>query len=209
MNTSQVLITFWVALSMTAGQERALRVRVYNFAGIPKDALERAKAEAQRVFRTANVETEWVDCPAVRGHNNQEGASQSRYRACTEPLKPGDLFVRLMSRVMESHPAAAHSYGYVMPAASGPSNNHAFILCDRVRERARQHQVSESRLLGHVLAHELSHVLLGDDEHTPRGIMMANWGERELVQIDRGFMTFTPQEGARLRASAIARVRGR
>ena len=83
----------------------------------------------------------------------------------------------------------------------------AFVLYERVRERLRKHaDTTEFRLLSHVIAHEIAHLLLGDVRHSLRGMMAELWLKREMLQIEQGLMAFSKDEVRRLQAGAIARL---
>src|ERR1700682_765215 len=41
-------------------------------------------------------------------------------------------------------------------------------------------------LLGHAMAHELGHLLLGSNSHSVRGIMCAEWRTADLIRMTQG-----------------------
>jgi hypothetical protein len=41
------------------------------------------------------------------------------------------------------------------------------------------------------MAHEIGHVLLGSTEHSPAGIMKANWGKTDYQRAQAGSMEFS------------------
>jgi len=47
----------------------------------------------------------------------------------------------------------------------------AFVFYHRVEEESRNGISSTSTILGHIMAHELGHLLLGEDSHSADGIM--------------------------------------
>ena len=40
----------------------AITVRIYNYARVPTPILVSAEGEAEKIFRKAGVETDWLDC---------------------------------------------------------------------------------------------------------------------------------------------------
>ena len=64
-------------------------------------------------------------------------------------------------------------------------------------------------MLGHVIAHEMGHLLLAMDGHTHQGIMSSPWADAQMRLIASGELLFTYVEGRRLcdevkrRASAL------
>ena len=51
-----------------------------------------------------------------------------------------------------------------------------------------------SRVLGHVMAHEIGHLLLGTNAHSTVGIMRPQWQGPELRSIGMGTFLFTPEQ---------------
>ena len=60
-------------------------------------------------------------------------------------------------------------------------------------------------ILGDVIAHELGHLLLGTNSHSPTGIMCANWDHDYLTLALRGRQLFLPEQAASMRAIVIRR----
>jgi len=61
-------------------------------------------------------------------------------------------------------------------------------------------------ILGDVMAHELGHLLLGTNSHSPAGIMRANWDREHVRRAFRGCEIFSPQESALIRATVARRT---
>ena len=51
-----------------------------------------------------------------------------------------------------------------------------------------------SNMLGHVIAHELGHLLLGSNSHATSGIMRSRWQAAELQSLAHGALFFTPDQ---------------
>ena len=58
-------------------------------------------------------------------------------------------------------------------------------------------------LLGHVLAHEIGHMLLGTDAHAADGLMKARWSAAEIRRMEGAQMRFTPEHAAIMRANLM------
>jgi hypothetical protein len=80
----------------------------------------------------------------------------------------------------------------------------AYIFYRDVQELAREWDASESEILGHALAHEIGHLLLGANSHSSEGIMRANWGKQELNTIARAHLFFTDEQSKRICAEVSA-----
>jgi hypothetical protein len=59
-------------------------------------------------------------------------------------------------------------------------------------------------LLGHVLAHEIGHKLLGTDAHAADGLMKARWSAAEVRRMEAASMRFTPEHAEMMRANLSA-----
>jgi hypothetical protein len=63
-----------------------------------------------------------------------------------------------------------------------------------------------SQLLGHVMAHEMGHLLLPYGAHSIAGLMRPAWDRSQVRAAAEGLLTFTPDQAAlifeRLLASA-------
>jgi hypothetical protein len=58
--------------------------------------------------------------------------------------------------------------------------------------------VDPAIILGHVAAHEIGHLLLGTNSHSPGGIMRAHWRMEELARAKKGLLLFTKSQSHRM-----------
>ena len=79
--------------------------------------------------------------------------------------------------------------------------NRLFFATERVPEV----RVS---LLAHVLAHEIGHLIMRTDEHSPAGIMKAHWSGAECARMAHLPLTFLPEDADVIRRGLITRARG-
>src|SRR5262249_38949348 len=201
MKASFVVTVLWTVWS-TACAQPGVTVRVYNYAGVSDKVMREARIEGHRVLRVAGIVVHWIDCPL------RDGQSGPQYQACETPQNVADIILRIVPRSMEGEQNLEHALGYALPFVGSPATR-AYVLYDRVQERVgKVHGISASRLVGYVMAHEIAHLLFGDERHSRRGLMMAYWGEKELMQIESGLMSFDSEEAALLRVGAMARVKG-
>ena len=76
------------------------------------------------------------------------------------------------------------------------------IFYDRVERMSKTGDITLATMLGHAMAHELGHVLLGNTEHSAAGIMKARWGKADCQEAGMGFMTFNALEREAIRKRA-------
>ncbi len=73
------------------------------------------------------------------------------------------------------------------------------LFTDRMRNILRQSDFVGVAVLGHVLAHEIGHVLLGNDEHADEGIMKAYWSASDKTGMRNRPLRFTNNEADMMR----------
>jgi hypothetical protein len=54
-------------------------------------------------------------------------------------------------------------------------------------------------MLGHVMAHEMGHLLLAREAHALFGLMRGRWHESQVAMVSAGMLTFTNDEAAAIR----------
>jgi hypothetical protein len=86
---------------------------------------------------------------------------------------------------------------------------YAILLMDLIETLAREQQiVSKGQILGHAAAHEIGHLLMGSNSHSPHGLMRAGWGTKELQDMAERRLLFSNSEGNRMRVRIAARLQG-
>lgn len=172
-----------------------VRVLVINAAPVDEKTLSGALNRVALVFRDARIRLTWLKCP---GPTIQPADSAG---------SPADESSVLVLRVM-GHPASQS----VSPNALGFAVTHqgdstyASVFRDRVLAMVgRGGPCSEAELLGHAMAHELGHLLLGSSAHSRYGLMAGRWSATDLNRASVGDLLFSPAEAALMRAEAVRR----
>jgi len=186
----------------TAGAQQGLRiiVRVYNYAGVSRGTLARAEEEASRIFREAHVEMTWLDCPT-------SPAVAEKYPACEPPLGAMGVDLRILPQAMAACvPSGKERLGLALPSTKAGSASSAWVFYHRVEQLAERKDASPAQILGHAIAHEIGHLLLGPNRHSSAGLMRAEWHREELQRASRGEMLFTPEQSEFIRTEVLARM---
>jgi hypothetical protein len=174
------------------GQTKApvLVVRLYNYAGVPAGILATANEESLRIFREAGIELSWASCP-VSDHDFED--SPSRFTACRQA---SDAPIMRIEAQSSAHPVPRRK-----PFTAGAAlEDRIRVLYDQVKQLSADAHISQATLLGHVMAHEIGHVLLGENSHSSSGIMIKVFRRQELHRAERGKLLFTERQAARMRA---------
>jgi len=167
-------------------------VHVYNYAAVPEKTLARGEHEADRILKKAGLKTIWID-------QSLSDNDRLHPRHSTDSWDGTHLVLRVVTQ------SRAESSKNAMGEAL--SLEIANIFMNRVREQAAIAELSASRMLGHAVAHEIGHLLLGDNSHSPGGIMAAPWTKQDLGHVDRGDLLFTRHEVTRIQQELRHRSR--
>ena len=172
MQTLLALLVMWTGYAIAA----PIEIEVHVAGGLASGmVLTLAEAQASRLLREAGVQVRWV---------------RSHTRGCDE-LHAIDVAILWQSQAND-HPGAL---GYALPFAK--SGVRVTIFYDRLKTAELR---PNPELLGHVLAHELGHVLMATQVHGSEGIMKAHWTRAEIEHMQAHPMRFTEDD-----ADAIAR----
>jgi hypothetical protein len=106
-----------------------------------------------------------------------------------------------MTRVGISPQALAFSNPHLM---QGPC---VTLLMDRLEPLVQKNPVQAAFLMGHVLAHEIGHVLQGFVRHSEMGVMKDRWSEKEIMHMPANRLRFTAFDAETILDGLATRVR--
>ncbi len=163
-----------------------LTIHVYDYARLPDDEYEPARAQADRILSHAGVPTRWLRCALAPAEAADPG--------CKAAITPTDLVLRILPADMAVRvPVTGKVFGYAVPSRGEGFGTVVSVFHHRVadlitqkRRRAGGRLYSKALVLGYILAHELGHVLLGPNSHSRGGIMAFPWGPKQLEGCLRG-----------------------
>jgi len=206
--SSALLVAGWFFLGLAAavpaqepGPESRIEILVFNYARVSAETLTQAESRVVTIYRHAGIEMNWVDCPLT-----QEAAAH--HPECLLSPAPARLALRVVAGSMGDQFGLSHdAFGVASFPEDGGFGGVA-LVCAQCAERVAQgSKAMYAALLGHVMAHELGHLLLGTQSHTPRGLMHAAWRANELQRVAQGSLLFTSQESERMRRQVADRLR--
>ena len=186
-------------------------IRAYNYAGLDDRIVRAAQRQTTSILSEAGTGAVWLHCPV--------SAEQSgRMSGCANPLAALDVVLKLLPRAMARDAGqTADTFGFAVPT-SPTGLGIAYVFTDRTDELSFHGPFSTSPditrplVLGHVIAHELGHLLLGPKNHSSNGIMSPRWTVAEVRRIGTANLFFTTREAAAIRkriaASTDASKRG-
>jgi hypothetical protein len=191
-----------IASSLSAAEPGSrITVLVYNYAVVASEVLAQTELEAARIHLRAGIEILWLNCPLTPKEADQ-------FPACQIPLGPTTLLLRILSQYaaerLRPEPAG---FGFAMFPDNGSFAAIANVFPYDAEQLAQQRGMRPGVILGHVVAHEIGHLLLGVGSHSVSGIMHVPWSPKDLEIIAEGQMVFIPAEAAAMRMNVRARTR--
>jgi len=196
-----VLLTAWLAApgrSTAASAPRmglAITINVHDYAKVDREALTEAQKEATEIFKKTGILSHWID-----------------------PDSPGDksfhashIQLNILPSVMSDRLPLSDNVMGIAPG-TGPDRQWAYVFYHRVKTLTMRHAAytheNTAKILGHVIAHEIGHLLLNVQSHSATGIMRGDWDRLDLRNAGYGFLQFTPQEAEAIREE-VGRRSGR
>jgi hypothetical protein len=152
--------------------------------GANASTIYRAQGIASRILKEADVKVEF----------------KGDERVC-ETLANAIVIAVSHQTPNDRHPGAL---AYAMPF----ERTRIVVFYDRVQTEVRAEAVPS--LLGHVLAHEIGHMLQGVEHHSATGVMKQKWGAGDYAEMQRKPLRFSEEDlmmirqGLRERASRQA-----
>jgi hypothetical protein len=178
---------------------QTMLVRLYDLSDARPSLLSAAVTSAGQILAAAGVSTRW-EFGAV--DNDEARAIDQTAAVNTRQLdRRNYLAVRLVRGFPKA--AAMGALGFALPQAA--FGVHVTVYVDRVESLDSLTPDQRATILGAAIAHEIGHVLLASNEHSPSGIMKARWSSRDLRHAATGGLRFTASQGARMQDGAHAR----
>ena len=186
-------------------------VHVRNYANVDAKTLAEAEKAAREIFGHAGVGVEWRD-GAIGSplETKPENAGTGALLGLSElwlhiyPHSMADI-LRLPGKVMGVAPG------------SGPDRQMVYVFYDCLEPLAERQVLAMSKgvitrpatrgqILGHMIAHEIGHVVLNQPSHSPVGIMRGVWDLKDLQDVAFGSLFFTQPQAAVLREEVARRA---
>lgn len=160
----------------------AITVSVYNDIQLPARVLADAEREAARIFEKAGVSILWISCAL-----SSDAHADMR---CRERPSPMHLNVRIVPHAVT---ASDDALGVAFLSKEG-DGVYGDVFYDSIDKLDPDSEIGSARLLGHVMAHEVGHLILGSNAHSHCGVMSPSWHGEELRLASRGDLLFSEEE---------------
>jgi hypothetical protein len=155
-----------------------------NQVGLTHETLGAIESTGTRIFRDAGIDVFWI-----------LGESNCTTRVSLPSTKV--YFVVIASVVPLGWTTGPDSMGF---APRNDLYRHAYVFYDRVKEFVNRMKlthdirIDSSLVLGHVIVHEIGHLLLHGKGPSGQGIMSEQWNRQDLMRALAGTLRFDPQD---------------
>lgn len=177
--------------SKTPVSDVGVTVRLLDYVNLPAGERSEVAATAKRVLAQAGVAVEFVECFS--------GGVETGTPACTAPLGPADLILRILQ---PKFAAKGEQLGYAAMTSEGGAYITVFI--NPAQRKARVGSLDDGVFLGHAVAHEIGHLLLGSNAHSSSGIMRPVWRPVDEEWMVKGVLVFDAGQAKQMRSKLMA-----
>ena len=187
------------AAQRTQETHERLTVVVCDKVGITPETLRIAKTHTEQVFANAGIDLIWIQ---TTGDRRRMTFSPTSLEGCELPAVAGDFWAVISNDVPDDWPA--EGLGFSTTPRLPP--HRLYVFYERVTKAlSTAPNRDPAVLLGHVVAHELGHLLLASPNHTVSGMMSTGWNYRHIVEATQGVLRFHPDEAKRIQTALQAR----
>lgn len=183
--SSRRLLILSLFLALPGGllaQTSGIQVLAYDQAGLDLSTFQRFVERTQDILMTAGLSVHVEACAS----------------GVDDPCAPRTGSARrLQVRVLARSPKTtsnAHSRPLGESFASHDGGTYASVFLERVTDVAAGASVPTDIVLAYAAAHEIGHLLLGDEAHTTRGLMKAQWDHNDLQAMYQNHLHFTAEQ---------------
>jgi len=162
-----------------------LEVRVYIMEGrlVPLQTLNLGMTTATRIMRQAGVRLRWLN------KDPQRFARSAGTPCASEPTAP-TIVMNFSTTTPEGLETGVVAKAY--PYAQGGVRITFFR--DRLQTFFNARPSWAGSVLGHLMAHEITHVLQGTSRHSETGLMRAHWSPEDYGQMPSKLLPLTPYD---------------
>lgn len=177
-------------LAADGDEERAVCIRIHDYAHIEDAALARAQEVVSGMYGAIGVRTDWLEpLQQSDGVFDRVGALDST---------PSDLVVIILTSAMADRVIPDGTIGFAA-VERGVGGRVAYVIYDRVRDFAGDTTVDDMRMMGIVMAHEIGHLLLTHQSHSAGGLMRGRWQQSEFRSARPHDLQFSEPQASEIR----------
>jgi hypothetical protein len=181
----------------TMDRSFVVHVLVDDYAAVSAEVLANAEDRAAMIFRQTGGELTWLNRARQMGEPKNQPLSE-------DTLDQIDYVLRILPHSRAKLKESA--LGEALTCAPSAAACFANVFYNRVQQRTDAEKISLAQVLGHAMAHELGHLLLGSNSHSSSGIMRAAWNAADVERMTKGDLLFTSEQAGIIRGNASIRL---
>jgi hypothetical protein len=175
-----------------------ITLRVVNEADAGERTLLRAEKEAAAILGRSGVDLVSLTCEAGQ-------VNWANDNPCQRDPKPTDFWLRIMARRPAATPGDTLGFTEIDETMDFSS---AGVYYPAAVEATKTFRADLYQVLGAAIAHEVGHLMLGANAHSPQGVMSPHWSKAQYVLISIGELGFSSDQARRLQDEVRRRTSG-
>src|SRR5260370_10440677 len=162
----------------------AIRLRVVNESAADRRSMALASKELTEILGRAGVSLIWLTCTSG-------WADWLSTDPCQRERAPSEFWLRIVSR----RPAGTSTRVLAFSELDEtPGLRSAGVYYPAAVEAAGKNGLAAGTVLGAAIAHEVGHLVLGENAHSQEGLMSSDWRWPQFKRLSIGELSFTPRE---------------
>jgi len=179
---------------------KEITIRVFNSAQVSKGDLAGALKVASAIYAEAGIGITWE-----QGSDDDHESKSLDFSA--NGVSRGVCTGRRLGRVnlgLDRAPSGVKNttLGFALPCARYGTDASVFV--DRCEGVMQGTTASFGKILGHAIAHEVGHVLLGSNGHSFAGLMRARWGRAEWLTVAAAHLAIAAADAEKMAATLLS-----
>jgi hypothetical protein len=181
-------LCFLLLAGKLSAQTATIDLYLYDYAALQPSTFNEFVARTENILKSAGLSFRVAPCKGVGTPQCEVQTSTGRH-----------LAVRVL-------PGTAKTMQNAMRAPLGESfadhdgGTYASLFLSRVQDEAAEANVPWVTVLAYAAAHEIGHLLLGDQAHTPRGLMKAHWDSHDYQAMNQNCFHFSDEQIRQLKS---------
>jgi hypothetical protein len=172
---------------IVSAQAAALHVQVYDYTGLNPSALHEFISRTEEILTRGGISVEVDAC--ARGLS---APCESRRGS----------FKQVVVRVVAGAPGNNKQTRWQhlgQSIATHEGGTYATVFLKLAEEEAAEANLPRMLVLSYAAAHEVGHLLLGDQAHTPQGLMKGEWAAGDFRAMAVNRFHFSPEQTRELK----------
>ncbi len=178
-NRARLILSLFLALAGKAlAQDTAIQVQVYDYAGLTPAVLREFVTLTESILTNAGLSIHVKPC-----ERNVEASCEIQTRGARR------LVIRVVAKTMRN---VRGPLG--LSFADHEGGTYASVFLAPVRHEAAEQDFPWVTILAYAAAHEIGHLLLGNQAHTPWGLMKAKWDREDYKGMNQHRCIFNSEQ---------------